>query len=186
MLVDHAQERLIQSVVYFAHTTRKLGKTKLYKLLYFLDFQHFRDTGHPVTDLTYYAWKMGPVPKTLHEQIGDGRAHEIFRTKVAFEQKRIGDREMLTVNALSAFDATHFTRRQLRMLDELSAKYRDSDAAEMIEQTHLENLPWHQIWEVEKRKQAEIPYMLAARRQEVAEIRAAVEDRMEIVRAFSK
>jgi uncharacterized phage-associated protein len=186
MLVDHAQERLIQSVVYFARTTRKLGKTKLYKLLYFLDFQHFRDTGHPVTDLNYYAWKMGPVPRVLHEQIGDGTAEKLFEGKVVFGIKKVGDGEMLTVAPLAPFDPTHFTRRQLRLLDELSARYREADAAEMIEETHLENLPWHQVWEVENRKQAEIPYLLAVRKQEAEAIRAAHEDRAEIVRAFAK
>ena len=36
----------------------------------------------------------------------------------------------------------------------------------MVEAAHLENLPWHQIYEVEKRKQELIPYDLAVLKQE--------------------
>jgi uncharacterized phage-associated protein len=39
------------------------------KLLYFLDFIHFKQTGKCVTGLDYYAWKRGPVPKKLFDEI---------------------------------------------------------------------------------------------------------------------
>ena len=48
MLVTHEREKLIQAVNYFARNTRKFGKVKLYKLLYFLDFEHFKLTGTPM------------------------------------------------------------------------------------------------------------------------------------------
>ena len=55
MIIDHRREKLTQAVVFFGHTMRKLGKVKLFKLLYFLDFEHFRDTGRSVTGLDYFA-----------------------------------------------------------------------------------------------------------------------------------
>jgi len=62
LLKNHNNERLVQAIVYFAHHTRSLGKVKLFKLLYLLDFEHFRQTGRSVTGQEYRAWKMGPVP----------------------------------------------------------------------------------------------------------------------------
>ena len=41
---------------------------KLFKLLYLLDFEHFRQTGRSVTGLEYRALKMGPVPSELFQQ----------------------------------------------------------------------------------------------------------------------
>jgi hypothetical protein len=62
MLVSRSRNKLINAILYFAERTRCLGKIKLFKLLYLLDFKHFRQTGHPVTGMEYRAWKMGPVP----------------------------------------------------------------------------------------------------------------------------
>jgi hypothetical protein len=36
MLVSREREKLCQAIVFFAQNTQKLGKTKLFKLLYFL------------------------------------------------------------------------------------------------------------------------------------------------------
>lgn len=63
MLTNHERQKLVEAVLYFATNVKKLGKVKLFKLLYFLDFEHFRDTGRSVTGMDYVAWKMGPVRK---------------------------------------------------------------------------------------------------------------------------
>ncbi|EQD73859.1 hypothetical protein B1A_04740, partial [mine drainage metagenome] len=62
MLISHEREKLINAIIFFAIHTRFLGKTKLFKLLYFLDFEHHKETGRSVTGMDYFAWKMGPVP----------------------------------------------------------------------------------------------------------------------------
>ena len=65
MIITHHREKLINAIIYFAKNTTYCGKTKLLKLLYFLDFYQFKQTGKSVTGLDYFAWKMGPVPKEL-------------------------------------------------------------------------------------------------------------------------
>lgn len=59
MLITHDREKLINTIIYFAIHVKKCGKIKLFKLLYFLDFEHYKQTGRSVTGLDYYAWKMG-------------------------------------------------------------------------------------------------------------------------------
>jgi uncharacterized phage-associated protein len=71
MLVEHSREKLINSIIYFLKNTKNCGKTKLFKLLYYLDFMHFRETGRSVTGLDYYAWDFGPVPKKLYDEINN-------------------------------------------------------------------------------------------------------------------
>jgi len=69
MIITHHREKLINAIIYFANNTKRCGKTKLLKLLYFLDFRHFKQTGKSVTGLDYYAWDMGPVPKDLYNEL---------------------------------------------------------------------------------------------------------------------
>jgi hypothetical protein len=56
----------------------------------------------------------------------------------------------------------------------------------MVEETHLENLPWHQIYEVEGRKQASIPYRMAVRSQEEDAVMGLAADRAEMVATLRK
>lgn len=66
MIKTHEREKLINAIVFFAANTEHCGKIKLLKLLYLLDFEHFRQTGYSVTGMEYHAWKMGPVPTDLY------------------------------------------------------------------------------------------------------------------------
>ena len=55
------KEKLGNAVIYFSENTEHCHKLKLFKLLYYLDFWHFKETGKSVTGLTYNAWGKGPV-----------------------------------------------------------------------------------------------------------------------------
>jgi hypothetical protein len=68
VLISRNRQKLIQAAVYFASRTEGCGKVKLFKLLYLLDFAHFRETGQSVTGLDYVAWKLGPVPIEMAQE----------------------------------------------------------------------------------------------------------------------
>jgi uncharacterized phage-associated protein len=184
MVNDHRREKLVQAVVFFASNVRKLGKTKLYKLLYFLDFQHYRDTGRSVTGQDYFAWKMGPVPKALHEEVE--APSDVWKGRVEFKPVRTAKGEMLSVNAISKFDASHFSKRELRLLEALAAEYKDAAADDMVEATHLENLPWHRVWHDERKRQELIPYEYALRKQEADVLTAFAAEREELLQALNR
>ncbi|WP_442061064.1 Panacea domain-containing protein [Rhizobium johnstonii] len=146
---------------FFLSNTKKCGKVKLFKLLYFLDFEHFKQTGRSVTGMDYYAWKMGPVPVDLHEEIESPEPDmaENFR----FEERPIrnGEQTMLLLTPQKAFSEEHFSRREMKIMRDLVARYAESLADEMIEATHLESQPWHKVFVQQDGKQQRIPYMLA-------------------------
>src|SRR5688500_15970622 len=81
MVKTYRREKLLNAIVFFAANTRYCGKTKLYKLLYLLDFEHYKATGRSVTGLEYYAWQMGPVPAKLDGQLDEpsGDLYEAVR-----------------------------------------------------------------------------------------------------------
>jgi uncharacterized phage-associated protein len=165
MLIAHGRDKTINAVIFFARNVRHLGKTKLFKLLYFLDFGHFRETGRPVTGMDYHAWKMGPVPVVLADEVEAPEAD--MCSKISFQEVVTGfGRPMLKIVPLADFDPTHFTKRELRLMEQLSEEYRDTRADDMIEATHLENLPWYKVYVDEGRKREKIPYEYALLQQE--------------------
>ena len=160
MLISHNREKLINAIIYFVEETGSCGKIKLFKLLYFLDFEHYKLTGRSVTGLDYFAWRMGPVPVALMDEL-EIPAQD-FSSKIEIEQiPTTHNKAMLSLRAKAPFDPSHFTKRELNLLKELADQYALSRADEMIEYTHAPTLPWHQVFEEEKRPQAQIPYAYA-------------------------
>jgi uncharacterized phage-associated protein len=179
MLITHERDKLIQAISYFTTHTRKCGKTKLFKLLYFLDFEHFKATGRSVTGLIYNAWPKGPVPVSLFEELDNPQQDlaEAFR----FEQKPVKDGFMLKIIPNHNFSDANFSRRELDLIKHLASEYRNSDADDMVEATHLENLPWDRIYNQQGSYQAVIPYELAVRPDERSAVMRIAEERKELV-----
>lgn len=169
MLIEHKNDKLINAIIYFVTNTKSCGKTKLFKLLYFLDFEHFSITGRSVTGLEYYAWPMGPVPRELNDHL-DNPSEQLSNSLLVAKKNVFNGKEMLDITPVHAFKPDHFSRRELKLLEKLCTEYRNSFAKDMVEATHLENLPWHKIYEVEGRKQELIPYELALKNSEYDQI----------------
>ncbi|MGH6936304.1 MAG: Panacea domain-containing protein [Methylocella sp.] len=181
MLIKHDREKLIQAINFFVRNTRKCGKVKLFKLLYFLDFEHFKATGRSVTGLDYYAWKMGPVPVSLFEEIECPQPD--LAEALRFEDKAVrgGSQTMLVMTPQIPFSDRHFSQRERDLMTSLACEYKDADAEDMIEVTHLENKPWDKIYNQQGKHQHIIPYDLAARPDERDEIMRIANDRKELV-----
>lgn len=184
MLINREREKLINAILFFAINTRYLGKTKLCKLLYFLDFEHFKETGRSVTGLEYSAWKMGPVPVELFEEID--MPEPDMAAKVSFlETQTSFNTPMCRVHPIAEFDDSHFSKRELRIMERLAGEYKESPAEDMIEATHLQNEPWHKIYIDEGKKQQLIPYNLAILKQEAEEMAEAISERDEFIKHLS-
>jgi uncharacterized phage-associated protein len=183
MLTNHNREKLINAIIYFAKNTNKCGKTKLFKLLYFLDYAHYRQTGRSVTGLEYFAWKMGPVPVELMDEID--MPEPDMAQKLSFRIIPTNfNNSMLLVEPKAEFDSSHFTKRELRLLESLAEEYKSSKADEMIEATHLETLPWHRVFIDEGKKQKKIPYEYALKPEEAEAVKCIAADNEEIRRNY--
>ncbi|MBA3902389.1 MAG: hypothetical protein C0522_01740 [Rhodocyclaceae bacterium] len=161
MTTKFDRQKLIQAIIYFASNTKYCGKIKLFKLLYLLDFEHFRQTGKSVTGFEYQAWKFGPVPVDLMEEweeFGPDLAQVVH-----IEEERVidYDRQAVKVNEGVAFDSDEFTPRQLRIMETLAAKYRETYSPKLIDVTHEQNGAWDKIWHGGEGAHRTIPYDLA-------------------------
>lgn len=159
MLITHEREKLVNAIVFFAHHTNYCGKIKLIKLLYLLDFEHYRQTGRSVTGLDYHAWKMGPVPIDFYQE-WDDLASDLAEA-IVIVPKQLIDYVREQVEPRKQFDDRHFTKRELRIMQGLAERFRDDYSKPMVNVTHQEQGPWSAIWDQGRGKDQRIPYQLA-------------------------
>lgn len=143
MLITREREKLINAIIFFVTKTRYCGATKLFKLLNFLDFIHFRETGRSVTGLKYYAWPRGPVPRDLFFEIRRSPGDDLEKAlSVVDTIDEDSGRAPTKIRARTKFDSSVFTRRELRILDNLAFIFAEVAAEEISEISHLKGSPW--------------------------------------------
>jgi uncharacterized phage-associated protein len=84
------KQKVINSILYFSKNVKHPSKVKIFKLLYFLDFTHFKETGRSVTNYKYYAWDFGPVPVELFNELKDEIPKE-FESFFSLKKTQVSD-----------------------------------------------------------------------------------------------
>lgn len=169
------RSKLLQAMTYFATRTTHCGKSKLYWLLYLLDFKVYAATSLPVTGLDYYASADGPVPLALDEEIAYPEQDFVQQFQVNNLVLSNGCR-LLSLHARGPFDPTIFTRLERSDLDLLGRVHADGTAEQIEERRFLPTEPWRHTYEMSDREFELIDYRLALPRDPayIAEL-AAVE-----------
>ena len=154
-MIDRKREKLIHAMVFFTTKTKHCYIVKLLKLLHFLDFRHFKETGRSVTGLDYFAWPMGPVPKNLYKDIKDQKPLEKF---FSFLPEQFNENVFRFVPKIR-FDKSLFSKREMRIMNELIDIYKGITADNMTKASHeKKQSPWHKVFNEEKKPQQIIPY----------------------------
>lgn len=125
--------------------TQAPGKTKLFRLLHLIDFEHFRQTGRGVTGMEHRAWKMGPVPFKLMQEWDDPERDLAAAVGVRLERRAI-DCEREQAVARVSFDSRHFSRRELQVMKDVADKHRGARSGRMVDMTHAEKEAWQRVW----------------------------------------
>ena len=127
-------------ILFFANKIKNgtLGKLKMMKLLYYLDFDFFEKYGKSVTGDYYLRWERGPVPKMADRILTrmDGAEIKISKRKVA-----AGYNDQQHIEALKDFDLKLFTKEELIMMEEVADKWSLFSDTEMKSASHGE-APW--------------------------------------------
>jgi uncharacterized phage-associated protein len=155
------RSRLRNAIVFFAKHTEACGKIKLFKLLYLLDFEHFKQTGKSVTGLNYEAWQFGPVPAELMNEWRALRADLSDAVEIVKEPQFTFVRETVKVRDGVEFNDDDFTARQMGILASLCERFMDDKSQTMIDITHEQNGAWDMIWNDGEGNHMPIPYELA-------------------------
>lgn len=158
-----SEEKLLNAIKFFIKNTRNVGRTKLFKLLFFLDFIHFKKHGLSVTGLDYYTYDFGPVPQDLYKKIiDDNLPTEFLKDFKIIEEKQEEDnfKQFKFVLKNKNIDLDWFTPYEIKVLNEVAEIFKYATAKDMTEITHLKNTPWYKTLE-EKGSFQKIDYFLA-------------------------
>ena len=182
--------KLLNAVLFFAKKTKYVNTTKISKLLYFLDFLHFKQTGYPSIGLQYFSFKLGPVPKSFWLEVKDGNVPKDFKGGLALIPKKSDSdpnfRE-IEFKAKKAPDLSFFSPREVGILDDLALMFKDVKAWQMSEISHLKNQPWD-ITMKEKGENKPIDYLLAIDNDSEVDIEVArdsLSEHFEIIKNLS-
>ena len=127
-------------ILFFANRIKNgtLGKLKMMKLLYFLDFDFFEKYGKSVTSDKYLRWEKGPVPRKAEQIIKQMNGVDI---KISRRKVGNGYNDQQHIKALKIFDLNLFSKEELIMMDEIADKWEKFSGAEMKNASHGE-APW--------------------------------------------
>ena len=139
MIIEHNREKLINALIYFLKNTKQPGKTKLFKLLYFIDFWHFKETGKSITGLEYKAWGFGPVPDNLYHELQNPSADLVENIYIP---PNLSDKSFFKIKPLKKFNDEYFTKRELRIMKQVAFIFKEAKAEDMVNITHLKGMPW--------------------------------------------
>jgi uncharacterized phage-associated protein len=149
MIVSRDREKLINAIIYFVRETNHCHTLKLFKLLNFSDFEHFRQTGRTIFGLEYRALPKGPVPTELLEEMKRGGGQDL---KAAISLTEIkdditGELKRRDLKPRVAFDKKWFTPRELKVLARIAELFRDLKADDMSEFSHKNKKPWANVYQ---------------------------------------
>lgn len=148
-------------LLYFCNYTdvKFLGKVKLMKLFYFLDFMHLKKYGSPVTYDTYINLEHGPIPSFIKNLI-DNAADEIEKSELSDtidveKPSRIKMYRFLPQRKFREKDRKLFSESELEILKKVCARFGDK-STKFIEDISHKEAPWAKTKFLD-----EIPYTIA-------------------------
>ena len=146
------QQLLQNCIKYGSSSDGKIGKTKLAKLAYLVDFVYFYYNFESITNLEYKKLSEGPVPI------------EYFQTiNFLFESSQIDIKIKGTAQLISLIEeveTTELNKEELDLIIKISQKWKAKNTQSIVEFTHNQ-LPWKISFDNQK-----IPYSLITQEEE--------------------
>lgn len=139
-----------------------LGKVKLFKLLYYCDFDHYQAFDSPITGDTYRKRPYGPVGEHAEKILLEMRDQEL----ITIGTKTVGDFTQYVFDARIEPEPDKLSISEREILDHVISKWASHRTGEIVTATHGE-APWRAV-----EMGQEIPYSLAYYRHQVYEYSA--------------
>ena len=124
-----------------------LGKVKLMKLFYFLDFLHVKKYGAPVTYDTYINLEHGPIPsaiKNLVDTVDDDIDNSILADTIKFERPKGADiHRVIGLRQFNEKDKKYFSPNELDIMERVCQRFGDKNT-KYIENASHQEAPWQE------------------------------------------
>lgn len=138
-LTKSDKDKLGNAVVYIALHTKNLSKTKLLKLLYFMEEYSVRRFHTPFLGLPYEVWQAGPVAKDVFIDLSE--------TPVILDGyiRKTVEGNATYIVAAKDFCDDEFSDNDVLVMDEVLKRYGGKTAMELVSITHDKGSLWHKI-----------------------------------------
>ncbi|MCX6807851.1 MAG: Panacea domain-containing protein [Patescibacteria group bacterium] len=134
------RKKFQNSVLYFVKYCNNsfLGKVKLNKLLYYLDFISYRDRQKEVTGDIYIHKSYGPVPENVDEMIAELKKDKQLEVSAKpFDS----DKDRFVFSRMADPDMSCFDTYEKELLGKICEEFQNWSTDKIVNQTHLE-APW--------------------------------------------
>ncbi len=146
-------ERRAKALLAYIASKTDVGKTKLMKLVYLMDFEMYEKSGRAITNDTYENWPLGPVPTNTWKKLSEGFATDVLNVKK--EETAVGTYLRYTSKKPLETLQKEFSPDELEVIDRVLNEYGEMGQQKLVELVH-EELPYLLTTKGEK-----IPYFLA-------------------------
>jgi len=132
------KKKYINALLYFIENCNNkfLGKTKLNKLFYYLDFIYYRDHKVSVTRDIYICEQFGPVPKMIDLIKSESIKLNLIKTEI-IDDKICKEKYHLLKNP----NLNCFNSAEKILLNKICNHFKSYSTDKIVDQTHFE-APW--------------------------------------------
>jgi Uncharacterized phage-associated protein len=131
-------EKVGNTLIYFAERVPDLSKTKLLKLIYFLEETAIKTYALPVLNLDFEVWQFGPVAKDVFVDLSSSEQHLLKD----YIQTSLNEEGRAYVSAKKPFDDGEFSDSEIALMDNVIDRFGKCTAKELVGLTHRPHSPW--------------------------------------------
>ncbi len=132
-------DKIGNTIIFLADRIKPLYKTKLLKLLYFLDEFSVKKHGIPFLNLDYEVWQAGPVCSDIYQELDEQPYLLDQYISLSF------DTSGTKVSGKKAFKDDEFSDNEIVLMQLVADKFKFTPAPELVELTHRESSPWYKL-----------------------------------------
>lgn len=130
-------DKLGNGIIFLCEKMGPLPKTKLLKLLFLIEELSVKKYGLPVFGLRFDVWKLGPVPEDLFYELSS--EPNILKKYIGREFKN----SSYVISPKIKFSDDEFNDIELRLLEDVAARFKKQNSYQLIHLTHREHSLWH-------------------------------------------
>ena len=125
-------KQVLQYIILKTSSTDNVGKTVLYKILYFIDFNYYELFEEKLTGETYLKYPYGPAPRDFDDAISELKGDRLIK------EKKWIDGKYNRIKYLSADEPkiSKITKDELDFIDKNIDKYSCFNATQISEHSH--------------------------------------------------
>lgn len=125
-------KQVLQHTIFKTSSTDNVGKTVLYKILYFIDFNYYELFEEKLTGETYLKYPYGPAPRDFDNAISELKSERLIK------EKKWIDGRYNRIKYLSTGEpkTSKITREELDFIDKNIDKYSRFNATQISEHSH--------------------------------------------------